>query len=55
MKKIFDCKARIDSNSELTELAYLYSFSDLAHFSNTFKRYVGISPKKYQANLIKIF
>jgi len=54
MKKIFSCKNLIDSNSELTELAYQYSFSDLAHFSKTFKRYIGISPKKYQANLIEI-
>lgn len=54
MKKIFSCKTFINPNSELTELAYRYSFSDLAHFSKTFKRYVGISPKKYQANLIDI-
>ncbi len=54
MKKIFACKTHIDPNSELTELAYRYSFSDLAHFSKTFKRYIGISPKKYQANLIEI-
>lgn len=54
MKKIFSCKALIDPNSELTELAYRYGFSDLAHFSKTFKRYVGISPKKYQENIIEI-
>ncbi|WP_369049390.1 AraC family transcriptional regulator [Tenacibaculum sp. UWU-22] len=54
MKKIFSCKTRIDRNSELTELAYWYSFTDMAHFSKTFKRYIGISPKKYQANLIVI-
>ena len=54
MKKIFSCKNLIDSNSEFTELAYQYSFSDLAHFSKTFKRYIGVSPKKYQANLIEI-
>ncbi|SHF84784.1 AraC-type DNA-binding protein [Leeuwenhoekiella marinoflava DSM 3653] len=54
MKKIFSCKTFIEPNSELTELAYLYNFSDLAHFSKTFKRYIGISPKKFQANLIEI-
>ena len=54
MKKMFSCKTFIEPNSELTELAYLYNFSDLAHFSKTFKRYIGISPKKFQANLIEI-
>lgn len=54
MKKIFSCKTLIDPSSELTELAYRYSFSDLAHFSKTFKRYIGVSPKKYQAALIGI-
>jgi len=51
MKKIFSCKKLIHSNSKLTEIAYQYSFSDMAHFSKTFKRYIGISPKMYQANL----
>lgn len=54
MKKIFACKTFIEPSSELTELAYWYSFSDLAHFSKTFKRYIGVSPKKYQANIVKI-
>ena len=53
MKKIFSCKTLIDPNSEFTELAYRFNFSDLAHFSKTFKRYIGISPKKFQANLIE--
>lgn len=54
MKKIFSCKSLIDSESELTEIAYQYNFSDLAHFSKTFKRYIGISPKRYQENRIEI-
>lgn len=53
MKKIFSCKNLIDTHSELTEIAYLYNFTDLAHFSKTFKRYIGISPKMYQENLIE--
>ncbi|WP_192085404.1 AraC family transcriptional regulator [Algoriphagus sp. Y33] len=52
MKKIFSCKNLIDSNSELTEIAYRYNFTDMSHFSKTFKRYVGISPKVYQENFI---
>lgn len=50
MKKIFSSKKQITSNSDLTQLAFDYEFSDLAHFSNTFKRYIGISPKLYQKN-----
>lgn len=48
MKKIFSSKKLITPHSELTQLALDYEFSDMAHFSNTFKRYVGISPKAYQ-------
>ncbi len=51
MKKIFSSKKLISTDSELTELAYQYNFSDLAHFSKTFKRYVGISPKAFQSKL----
>jgi AraC-like DNA-binding protein len=50
MKKIFSSKNIITPNSDLTQIAFEYEFSDLAHFSNTFKRYVGISPKMYQKN-----
>ncbi|RXJ45778.1 AraC family transcriptional regulator [Gelidibacter gilvus] len=54
MKKIFSCKQMIVADSNLTELAYHYNFTDMAHFSNTFKRYIGISPKAYQTRLIDI-
>lgn len=54
MKKIFSCKNLIDSNSVLTEIAYQYNFTDMAHFSKTFKRYVGVSPKMYQEKLVEI-
>lgn len=52
MKKIFSSKTLINPNMELTELAYQYNFCDLAHFSKTFKHYIGISPKKFKDNLI---
>jgi AraC-like DNA-binding protein len=52
MKKIFSSKSLIHPNSDITELAYQYNFCDLAHFSKTFKQYIGISPKKFQSNLI---
>lgn len=48
MKKIFSSKKLITPNSDLTQIAFDYEFSDLSHFSNTFKRYVGVSPKEYQ-------
>lgn len=52
MKKIFSSKNLIDSKSDLTEIAYQYNFTDLAHFSKTFKRYIGISPKMYKDSLV---
>jgi AraC-like DNA-binding protein len=53
MRKIFSIKKLINSNSELTEIAYQYNFTDMAHFSKTFKRFIGISPKKYKESLIE--
>lgn len=38
MKKMFSCKQMIVADSNLTELAYHFNFTDLAHFSKTFKR-----------------
>ncbi|WP_106794683.1 AraC family transcriptional regulator [Aquimarina sp. Aq78] len=54
MKKIFSSKQLITKNTDLTQIAFDYEFSDLAHFSNTFKRYVGISPKMYQKSISSI-
>ena len=51
MKKIFASKKLIGPDAELTEIAYHYNFTDLAHFSKTFKRFVGISPKAYRESL----
>jgi AraC-like DNA-binding protein len=53
MRKVFSSKKLINSNSELTAIAYRYHFTDLAHFSKTFKRFIGISPKKYQEIIIE--
>ncbi|GAA4108177.1 hypothetical protein GCM10022393_04000 [Aquimarina addita] len=50
MKKIFSSKKIIVQDSNLTDIAYQYNFTDMAHFSKTFKRYVGLSPKKFQEN-----
>ncbi|WP_233900539.1 AraC family transcriptional regulator [Tenacibaculum piscium] len=55
MKKVFSSKKLINQKTELTTIAYQYNFTDLAHFSNTFKRFVGLSPKKYQKSTIEKF
>ena len=51
MKKIFAAKDQINKESNLTSIAYDFDFTDMAHFSNTFKRFVGLSPKNYKATL----
>ncbi|MBC9796907.1 AraC family transcriptional regulator [Sinomicrobium weinanense] len=51
MKKVFTGKKQITANSELTQIAYDYGFTDLAHFSKAFKRFVGISPAAYRKNI----
>ncbi len=51
MQKVFAAKKHICYDSNLTSIAYQFDFTDMAHFSNTFKRFVGISPKEYQTRL----
>lgn len=55
MKKAFSSKNLIKPNSELTEIAYLYNFTDMAHFSKTFKRFIGVSPKSYRDKKRELF
>lgn len=52
MKKIFKAKDLISKTTKLTQLAYRFEFSDQAHFSKQFKRFVGISPRAYKAQLL---
>lgn len=49
MKKVFAARQLIDSHTDLTQLAYQFDFTDMAHFSKTFKRFVGLSPKLYKS------
>jgi AraC-like DNA-binding protein len=51
MKKVFAAKANIHADCDLTDLAYTYNFTDMAHFSHSFKKYIGISPKVYRDQL----
>ncbi len=52
MRKIFSSKKLITQHSGLTKIAYDYEFVDMAHYSKTFKKYVGVSPKTYQQKLL---
>ena len=51
MKKVFAAKKQINYHSELTVLAYQFGFADQAHFSKTFKRFIGIAPNEYKKTL----
>lgn len=51
MRKVFSAKNQILKSTDLTQLAFDYDFADLPHFSKTFKKFVGISPKQYQLSL----
>lgn len=53
MKKVFAAKAQICSNCDLTDLAYRYNFTDMAHFSHSFKKFVGLSPNAYRTQFGK--
>lgn len=51
MKKIFKTKKLISEHTNLSQLAYQFDFSDQAHFSKHFKRFVGLSPQAYKKQL----
>jgi AraC-like DNA-binding protein len=53
MKRIFKAKEMICAHTSLTDLAYEYNFTDMAHFSKQFKRFVGLSPKQFQKGIIQ--
>ncbi|MEO1714300.1 MAG: helix-turn-helix domain-containing protein [Bacteroidota bacterium] len=51
MQKVFAAKNQIDPSTKLCELAYQFDFTDSAHFSRQFKRFVGVSPRTYKKQL----
>jgi len=51
MKKIFYAKSLIKKDTILIEIVYELDFTDQSHFNKQFKRFVGISPSAFQANL----
>ena len=55
MRKVFESKKRLENRQLITHVAQDLNFSDLAHFSNSFKKYVGVSPTLYQDKLNKDF
>lgn len=48
MKKVFASQQDLKFNESLTDIAFQYNFNDIAHYSNTFKKFVGFSPSEFQ-------
>lgn len=51
MKKIFHSKDALVTTSAIQAAALDYGFTDTAHYSKFFKRFIGISPIEYRATL----
>lgn len=51
MKKIFHSKDALINTSSIQSAAYEYGFTDTAHYSKFFKRFIGISPLEYRSSL----
>ncbi|MEO0899180.1 MAG: AraC family transcriptional regulator [Bacteroidota bacterium] len=47
-KKVFAAKKVIEEDIPLGDIAFDFGFNDLPHFSNTFKKYIGVSPSVYR-------
>ncbi len=47
-RKILAAKIMLKSNNKISEVALTLGFSDASHLSKVFKKYTGISPKKFQ-------
>jgi AraC family transcriptional regulator len=45
----FACRALSGSTAPLIEIALAAGFSSQSHFSNTFKRLIGMTPTAYRA------
>lgn len=52
MKRVICAKNEITKMTQLTDMAYKYQFTDMAHFSNTFKRFIGVSPLKFKEGIL---
>ena len=44
-----DLQSTSESRSSITSIAYKWGFSDSAHFSRSFKKQYGVSPKQYRS------
>lgn len=42
------CELLMNDDLDITQIAYALGFSSQSQFSNTFKRFIGISPKEYR-------
>ena len=52
--KILSARDQIFSDTNITQLAYEYNFTDISHFSKYFKKHIGVSPMKYKLKLKKV-
>jgi len=48
---IESCRLLRNPNMHVTDIAYAVGFNDASYFSRTFRRYVGVSPSSYAAEL----
>lgn len=51
MEKALELLERTDYT--ITEITFLVGYTDISHFSKTFKKYYGRSPSKYNRQEIK--
>jgi len=52
LKTHISSNSLIDSNSNVVDISYEFSFFDQSHYNRAFKNIYGISPKKYKKSII---
>ena len=49
------CKELIESNKQVSEIAFLCGYESLPFFYRQFKKFIGCSPLVYQKKYLKVF
>ncbi len=52
LKAHISSNSLIDSNSNIVDISYEFSFFDQSHYNKSFKNIYGVSPKKYKKSII---